>query len=86
MKILFSNRLFTFYFIFSLFTVYRIMAGTRDVSPRAQARSHGGAFWGRAPPLKLSAPPAKNSEINPIIVTLKAYFLVAYLTLHNTIK
>ena len=24
-----------------------------------QARSHGGAFWGRAPPLKLSAPPLK---------------------------
>ena len=29
-------------------------AATQD-----QARSHGGAFWGRAPPLKLSAPPLK---------------------------
>ena len=41
----------------------------------------GGAFWGRAtpppppPPLKLSAPP-QNLKKNPILVTLKFYFLV----------
>ena len=40
-----------------------------------QARSHGGHF-GAVPPARAQGPPAKNSKINPILVTLKSYFLV----------
>ena len=49
----------------------------RFAAPKIQARSHGGGHFGTLPPAKAqSPPPAKISEINPILVTLKAYFLV----------
>ena len=38
---------------------WQVWARVHEREWERQARSHGGAFWGRAPPLKLSAPPLK---------------------------
>ena len=68
--------------LYAWLSIEKLVSLSNSKSIVKQARNHGGGggILGPCPPppppARAQCPPAKNSKLNPILVTLKSYFLV----------